>query len=85
MPGAYRSADATVSAQRATAVTLSDSTTIQNTRALFIGGAGNVKVSMVEGGDVTFTVPAGTLLPIQVVKVWSTGTTVSASLIIALY
>jgi hypothetical protein len=85
MPGAYRSADATVSAQRATAVSLSDSATIQNTRALFIGGAGTVKVTMVEGGDVTFTVPAGTLLPIQVVKVWSTGTNVSASLIIALY
>lgn len=45
-------------------------------KGLFIGGAGNVKVRMADGVDVTFTgVAAGTLLPIQVVRVWSTGTT----------
>jgi hypothetical protein len=84
MPGAYRTADATASARRAAAVTLSDTAVIENTRALFVGAAGSVKVSMVEGGDVTFVgVSAGTVLPIQVVKVWSTGT--SAASILALY
>jgi hypothetical protein len=84
MAGAYRQADATVSARRAAAVTLSDSTVLENTRALFIGGAGNLKVSMVEGGDVTFSgLLPGTILPVQVTKCWSTGST--ATNVIALY
>jgi hypothetical protein len=84
MPGAYRQADATVSARRAAAVTLSDATVLENTRALYIGGAGNLKVTMVEGGEVTFTaLPAGTILPVQVTKCWSTGS--SATAVLALY
>jgi hypothetical protein len=86
MPGAYRTADATASARRAEALTYSDTTVIENTRALFVGAAGDVKVSMVEGGDVTFkAVAAGSILPIQVTKVWSAGTTVAAGAILALY
>lgn len=84
MPGAYRMADATVSGRRAAAVTLNDSTIIENTRALYIGGNGNLKVTMVEGGDVTFVgLSAGMILPVQVVKCWLTGSTVSN--VIALY
>ena len=84
MAGAYRQADATVSARRAVAVTLNDSTVIENTRALYIGGAGNLKVSMVEGGDVTFIgLLAGTILPVQVTKCWSTDSTVTN--VLALY
>ena len=84
MAGAYRTANATVSARRAVAVTLNDSTLLENTRALFIGGFGNLKVTMVEGGDVTFVgLTAGTILPIQVTKCWSTGSTVTN--VIALY
>lgn len=45
-------------------------------KGLFVGGAGNLKVRMADGIDVTFTgVAAGTLLPIQVIRVWTTGTT----------
>lgn len=82
---AYRTADATVSAHSAEAVTKSDSTALKPTRALFVGGAGSVKVDMADTGTaVTFTgVQAGTLLPIQVVKVYSTDTT--ATDIVALY
>ena len=82
---AYRNANATVSAYSAAAVTPSDSTTLLPTRALFIGGAGNVKVDMADTGTaVTFTnVQAGTILPIQVVKVYSTDTT--ATDIVALF
>lgn len=84
MPGAYRTADATASARRAAAVTLHDTNTIENTRALYIGGAGNLKVTMVEGGDVTFVgLAAGTVLPVQVTKCWSTGST--ATSVLALY
>lgn len=72
----------------AAAVTPHDTNTINCTRGLYVGGAGDVKVSMADDakGDatVTFTaVPAGSLLPIQVKRVFSTGTTATA--IVALY
>jgi hypothetical protein len=51
---------------------------------LYIGGAGNIRVTTAGGDDVTFNgVLAGTFFPVQVVKVWSTGTT--ATNIIALW
>jgi hypothetical protein len=83
---AYLSADATVSAHRASAVTTSNSTIYeQPTRALYIGGAGNLTVDMADGGSsVLFVgVPAGTLLPIQVTRIYATATT--ATSIVALY
>lgn len=74
------------SAYKAVAVTKSDSTILPDgVRALWIGGAGDVAVIM--SGDTTAVtlvgVPAGTLLPVQVVKVMSTNTT--ATNIAALY
>lgn len=43
---------------------------------LYIGGTGNVSVVTLGGDTITFAgVPAGTTLPIQVVKLRSTGTT----------
>jgi hypothetical protein len=83
---AYLSADATVSAHRASAVTTSDSTIYgQPTRALYIGAAGNLTVDMADGGSsVLFVgVQGGTLLPIQVTRIYATGTT--ATSIVALY
>jgi hypothetical protein len=83
---AYLSADATVSAHRASAVTTSDSVIYaQPTRALYIGGAGNITVDMADGGtSVLFVaVQGGTILPIQVTRIYSTGTT--ASNMVALY
>jgi hypothetical protein len=48
----------------------------RNTKALYVGTAGDVKATMRGGGDVTFkAVPAGTVLPIRVVRVFATGTT----------
>lgn len=73
------------SARFAGVVTPSDATVLVVTRGLYIGGAGNVNVTM-EGdqADVLFSgVPAGTVLPIRVSKVKSTSTT--ATLIVALY
>lgn len=82
MAGAYRDANATVPGHGAFAVTPSDSTVLPVTRALYVGTTGNVAVMMADDMTITFsTVPVG-ILPIQVQKVLSTGTT--ASNIIAL-
>lgn len=83
---AYLSADSTVSAHRAAAVTTSDTTIfVQPTRALYVGGAGNITVDMADGGpSVLFVgVQAGTVLPIQVTRIYATATT--ATNIVALY
>jgi hypothetical protein len=68
------------------AVTASDATTFDPpTRGLYVGGAGDVAVRMFLGqANVTFVgVPAGTLLPICVDRVLSTGTT--ATSVVRLY
>ncbi len=72
-------------ADNAAAVTPSDSTDLAYTsRALYIGGSGNVVVTMAGGGDVTFSaVTAGAILPIRVTRVKATNTT--ATSIINLY
>mgnify|MGYP003148440342 CR=1 FL=1 len=51
---------------------------------LYIGAAGNVKVTTAGGDEVTFVgVNAGTFLPVQVIRVWDTGT--AATNILALW
>jgi hypothetical protein len=65
-------------------VTPSDSTELTFiTRALYIGGAGDLNVIMKSGNTIKYSaVPAGTVLPIRVKQVLSTGT--GASLIVAM-
>lgn len=60
----------------AAAVATSDSNDLQYvTRGLYVGGAGDVKVTMKGGQTETFySVGAGTVLPIRVSRVWATGT-----------
>lgn len=50
--------------------------------AIFVGGAGDIKLRMASG-DITFTCPAGALLPVKADKVYNSGTTATA--IVALY
>ena len=71
-------------ATNAVLITPNDSTDLVTvTRAVYVGTAGNMKVTMQDSGTVLFTgVPAGTTLPIRVSRIWSTTTT--ASTIIAL-
>jgi hypothetical protein len=59
------------------AVTPSDSVDLpETTRALYVGGAGNVRLTARDGGTVTYTgVAAGQRLPIRAVRVLATGTT----------
>lgn len=67
------------------AITKHDTNTlVAVSRALYVGGAGDVAVVMLGGQSLTFSaVPAGTILPIRVTQVKSTGTT--ATLILGLY
>lgn len=68
----------------ASAVTPHDTNTLPYfTRALYVGGAGNITVKM-NGVNILFTaVPAGMILPIRTDMVLATGT--SATAIVALY
>ncbi len=62
---------------RAKAVVKNDTTKFASSR-IYVGTLGNVSVETREGDVVTFmAVPAGTVLPVMVVKVRSTGTTAS--------
>lgn len=52
--------------------------------ALYVGGAGDVKVKMLDGSTPTFkAVPVGTTLNIQFVRVFTTGT--AATLMVGLW
>jgi len=58
--------------------------TSNNGCVLYVGGAGNLRVDTVGGDDVTFTgVLAGSFIPVQVTRVYATGTT--ATSIVALW
>ena len=46
-------------------------------RAIFVGAAGNLRVTMKNGNDVTFAANQG-WHPIRVTRIWATSTTASA-------
>lgn len=85
--GAYHSANNVVAARKGVSITPNDSTNYVTTRAVYVGTSGNLTVDMVEdyGGtfQVTFTNVAAGIFPIQVTRVYATGTT--ASNIVLLY
>ena len=72
-------------AEQAGAITPHDSTLLPRlTRAIYVGGNGDVTVLFPGGAVVTFTaVPIGTILPIRVARVNATATTATA--MVALY
>jgi len=75
----------TAAASTAASITPNDNNDLpNNTRAIWVGGAGNMVVQMAgDQSQVTFSgITAGTLLPIQVSRVLATNTT--ATLIIGL-
>ena len=50
----------------------------QPVRAFYVGTGGDMKVTTVGGDVVTFTnLSAGSLMPVSVKRIWSTGTTAS--------
>jgi hypothetical protein len=59
------------------AITVSDTNNLEAPCVIYVGAAGNVKVTTAQGTDVTFVgAQAGQVIPVQVIRVWSTGTTV---------
>ncbi len=64
-------------ASNGTAITPNDSDELaQTTRGIWVGTAGNLRVTLYNGDDVTLkSIQAGTLLPLGAKKVWSTDTT----------
>ena len=75
----------TLPSRSCTAITASDSTNLTYlTRAIYVGGAGNVVAVFPDDSTVTFTaVPAGTVLPLVVKRINSTSTTATA--MVAIY
>lgn len=74
-----------VPGRNAATVTPSDSVDLTYpSRALWVGGVGNISVEMLDGGTQVFEgVIAGSLLPLQVTRVNSTDTT--ATLIVSVF
>lgn len=67
----------------AIAVTASNTDTFRATDAVWVGGAGDLAVTMKDGRVATWVgVQAGTLLPIQVTQIRSTNTDASDFLIV---
>ena len=59
-------------------VTVSDTVNLPQISIIYVGAAGNVKVTTAYNTDVTFVgLQAGQVIPVQVRRVWSTGTTVA--------
>ena len=59
-------------------ITTSDTVTF-NPSVLYIGVGGNVRVLTAQGTDIVFSaVPAGFILPVQVIRVYATNTTASS-------
>lgn len=68
----------------AVAVSPSDTVNLANPSVIYVGDAGDVKVTTAQGDVVTFYgVPAGGVIPVQVLRVWNTGTT--ATFMVAVY
>ena len=63
-------------ASRAYAITPTNSDLAAPVRAIYVGGAGNVQITDPDGNvTIFYNVPAGTILPVMIVRVSSTNTT----------
>ncbi len=68
----------------AAAITPDDDADIGVTSAIYVGGTGNLKVTLRSGAAVTFVdIAAGSIVPLYATRVWATGTT--ATELLALY
>lgn len=62
----------------------SDTVNLPTPSVIYVGTGGDVKVTTAQGDDVTFVgVLSGSVVPVQVIRVWSTGT--SATNLLRIY
>lgn len=60
----------------ATTLVKSDTDNLPTPSVIYVGGPGNVKVTTAQGDETTFVgLQAGGVIPVQVIRVWNTGTT----------
>ena len=60
----------------ATTFTNSDTKYLPTPSVIYVGGTGNVKVTTAQGDDTIFLgLQPGQVIPVQVIRVWATGTT----------
>lgn len=65
----------------ATTFTASDTVNLPTPSVIYVGGAGNVRVLTAQGDDTTFVgLLAGQVIPVQVIRVFSTNTTATSLL-----
>lgn len=63
----------------AAAVTTSDTVNLATPSIIYVGVGGNVRVLTAQGSDVTFVgVLSGSVIPVQVLRVYATNTTASS-------
>lgn len=79
-PSPYSPPTGTMPAFDAFAITPHDSNNLAiAARAVYVGGAGNIKLLTLASASVEFIgIPAGTILPVQCIRIFSTSTTASA-------
>ena len=66
----------------AAAVTTSDTLTLPQPSIIYSGSGGSVKVTTAQGTDITFTgLAPGSIIPVQVIRVWTTGTTTTTGIV----
>lgn len=65
----------------ATTFTNSNTENLPTPSVIYVGVTGDVKVTTAQGDDTVFVaVPAGQVLPVQVIRVWATGTNATSLL-----
>lgn len=72
----------------ARAITVSDTVNMPTPAVIYVGGAGNVRVLTAQGDDVVFSgLVAGQVIPVQVIRVFATNTTVATpnTVLLAIY
>lgn len=77
MPGTLENSALVVPAEHAWAITPQDGVDLEApTRGVYVGEFGDLRVRMVDGGDIMFIgLVAGIIHPLRIIRVWATGTT----------
>ena len=74
--GTLESVAKIIPAEHAFAITPQDGVDFAPTRGVYVGQTGDLRVRMVDGGDIMFiNLTGGIIHPLRIIQVWATGTT----------